>query len=74
MTGRTEFFETAILQFIKKFVLGFATPLNILCFFVAILLFFKRKSDLPQKFVSKGYNKIIAFIYICFAIADTAWS
>lgn len=69
MTGRTEFFQTAVLQFGKKFLLGLSTPLNILCLFVSMLLYFKRKTGLKEMFTNKSYHIVFAMIYVIFAIA-----
>jgi hypothetical protein len=69
MTGRTEFFETAIVQFIKRFVLSLTTPLNLVCLFVTILLFIKKNSGLLELFTKKGFHAVFAIIYIVFSFA-----
>jgi hypothetical protein len=71
MTGRTEFLQTGILQFGKKFLTGLSTPLNILSLFVTILLFAKRKSGLRDLFTEKGYHSVFAAVYVIFALAHT---
>ncbi len=68
MTGRTEFFETAILQFAKRFAFGLSTPLNLICLIVSGILFINRKKDFPKIFFEKGFHAIIAVIYGTFAI------
>lgn len=71
MTGRTEFFQTAILQFAKKFALGITSALNIACLFICALLYFKRKSTFRKMFITKGYHSLISVIYLFFTIAIT---
>lgn len=71
MTGRTEFLQTGIVQFGKKFILGLSTPLNVLCLFVSILLYAKRDSGLKGLFINKGYHSVFAAVYVVFAFAHT---
>lgn len=68
MTGRTEFFETAIVQFVKRFATGLSTPLNIVCFIVSVVIFLNRKHDIRRVFFEKGFHAIIAVIYSVFAV------
>ena len=69
MTGRNEFFQTAILQFAKKFALGITSALNIACVFICALLHFKRKSGFKKMFIDKGYHALISVIFLFFTIA-----
>lgn len=62
MTGRTEFFQTAILQYVKKFISSYSTPINIICVGLSIVLYFKRKSGMLKNFTDKGYHNIVVFI------------
>ncbi|MDD2386286.1 MAG: hypothetical protein PHP52_05835 [Bacteroidales bacterium] len=71
MTGRTEFFQTAILQFAKKFILGMTSALNTACLFICALLYFKRKSAFRKMFITKGYHSLISIIYLFFTIVIT---
>jgi hypothetical protein len=71
MTGRTEFLQTGILQFVKKFIFGLSTPLNIICLILTILLYARRKSGLREIFIAKGYHLMIVAFYIIFAFAHT---
>ncbi len=68
MTGRTEFFETAILQFIKKFVVSLSLPLNIVCLFICVFLYLKRKSGLVEMFIERKLHVLLAIAYLLFAI------
>ncbi|MDD2635273.1 MAG: hypothetical protein PHW82_07215, partial [Bacteroidales bacterium] len=68
MTGRSEFFETAILQFAKKFALGITSALNIACLFICALLYFKRKTELTKMFTKKGLHTLVSVIYLFFTI------
>jgi len=69
MTGRTEFFETAIVQFVKRFVLSLTTPLNLVCLFVTVLLHLKKTSGLKELFIKKGFHAVFSIIYIVFSFA-----
>jgi len=71
MTGRTEFLQTAIIQFLKRFVLNLTTPLNLVCLFVSILLFIKRSSGLKELFVNKGFHAVFAIVYMLFSFILT---
>lgn len=69
MTGRSEFFQTAILQYFKRFALGMTSPLNIICLFICAILYFKRKTDFSRMFLDKGLHAVLSLVYICFAFA-----
>lgn len=63
MTGRTEFFQTAITQFVIKFVVSYTTPLNLITFIVVCMLYIRRKSGIIQKFTDKSFHIVFAVIY-----------
>ncbi|PLX08575.1 MAG: hypothetical protein C0596_06880 [Marinilabiliales bacterium] len=63
MTGRTEFVQTAVIQFAKKFVVNYNTPLNIITMIVAVVLYLKRKSGIIDRFKNKSLHTLFAIIY-----------
>lgn len=68
MIGRSEFFQTAILQYIKRFAIGMTSPLNMVCLFICAVLYFKRKTDFVRMFLDKGLHAVLSLVYICFAL------
>ncbi len=63
MTGRTELFETGVLQFGKRFFLSFTASLNVICLFICAILFFGRRAAFKDVFISKGFGTLISVIY-----------
>lgn len=68
VTGRSEFYKTAILKFHWSFYSSSATPFNSFIIFISILLFIRRKYGFIELFVKKGLHIIITLIYAIFAI------
>jgi hypothetical protein len=64
ISGRTEFFETAILQFIKRFFLSWSTFLNIFTIAVSILIYFRRDFNLKKFFNQNTLNKYLPVLYL----------
>lgn len=63
MTGRTELFETGIIQYGKRLVTGLTAPINFICFVITAMLFFNRNNQLVDIFIKKGFPSIISLIY-----------
>ncbi len=68
MTGRTEFLETAIIQFIKRFVWAYSTPLNAIVFIVFAYMHLKIKTGILDKFKQRNLHVYMALAYAIFAI------
>ncbi len=68
MTGRSEFFETAIIQYVKKAVFSLSTPLNILLLILSGYVLIKNKLSIKEKLVSKGVTDVVVIVYLIFLI------
>jgi hypothetical protein len=64
MSGRTEFFETAILQFVKRFFLSWSTALNVLTIVISIFIYFKKDFIFKRFFVKNTLTKYLPILYI----------
>ncbi len=64
MSGRTEFFETAILQFVKRFFVSWSTPLNIFTIAVSILIYFRKDFTFKRTFNKNTLSKYLPVIYL----------
>jgi hypothetical protein len=68
MTGRTEFAQTAIIQFVKRFVWAYSTPFNAIVFVVFVYMYLKRKTGVLDKFKQRNLQVYMALAYAVFAI------
>lgn len=63
MTGRTELFETGVLQFGKRFLLAKSSALNVLVIFISLLLIFRSKKSIKELFIQKGIPALLSFVF-----------
>ncbi|MDR2011352.1 MAG: hypothetical protein LBQ22_12810 [Bacteroidales bacterium] len=68
MSGRSEFFRTAILKFGSSFFKGYAAPFNFVIIFISVLLIIRKKHNFIEMFVNKGLHAVVSIIYIILAV------
>lgn len=68
MSGRTELIETGFIQYGKRFLTGLTAPINFICLFIATLLFLRRKTEIKNIFIQKGFPSFISIIFSFIAV------
>lgn len=78
MSGRTEFFQTAILQYIKRFLFCISFPFNLITLLTTIFLLKKNNSKIKcflenynvQKYISLFYPLLVLFLILIYFMAN----
>ena len=68
MTGRTEFVQTTVSQFAKKFITNYSSPFVVLTFILSLFLYSKPNSKISFVFFEKNYPKKLALFFVLIAL------